>query len=68
MADDLILDAETLRHRASAFRRLAAEILGGDFRRSLLELALEYDRRAMRLERSRGRHGSLAANRVSAGN
>jgi hypothetical protein len=68
MADDLILDAETLRQKASAFRRLAAEILGGDFRRSLLELALEYDRQAMRLARTIDRHASLATNRVSAGN
>jgi hypothetical protein len=65
MADDLVLDAETLRQKASAFRRLAAEIMGGEFRRSLLELALEYDRQALRLERRR--HGSLAANRMGAG-
>ncbi|MGC1409512.1 MAG: hypothetical protein WA864_11275 [Acetobacteraceae bacterium] len=68
MTDDLILDADTLRQKASAFRRLAAEILGGDFRRSLLELALEYDRRALRLERSRGVHATVPINRVSARN
>jgi hypothetical protein len=45
---------------------LAAEILGGDFRRSLLELALEYDRQALRLERSRGLHARMATDRVSA--
>jgi hypothetical protein len=52
MADDIDLDAETLRQKASAFRQLAAELLGGDFRKRLLDLALDYDLRAARLERT----------------
>ena len=67
MSDALALDALALRRKASGFRRLAADILGGDFRRRLLELALEYERRATQLDRRVGPHGlSAAGRRVSA--
>jgi hypothetical protein len=63
MADDLGDDATSLRQTASGFRHLAAQILGGDFRRRLLELALEYERRATRLERSGIERASVTADR-----
>jgi hypothetical protein len=49
---DLNVDAlgKTLRKQASGFRQLAGEILDGDFRGRLLELARDYDRQAERLE------------------
>ena len=50
MADNLELNveapSETLRRQASGFRRLAGEILDGEFRGRLLELALDYEREA----------------------
>ena len=58
MADYLELDVETLgkrlRNQASRFRRLAGEILDGDFRRNLLHLAMDYDAQAESLERKSG--------------
>jgi hypothetical protein len=61
MTDEHDLDAQALRQKASAFRRLAGEILDGDFRRRLLSLALDYDRRAARLDRRTGHGGEHAA-------
>jgi hypothetical protein len=53
MADPLEVNLETLgktlAQRASGIRRLAGEILDGDFRRRLLELAQDYDRQAAKL-------------------
>lgn len=63
MADDLGDDAARLRQTAAGFRHLAAQILGGAFRRRLLELALEYERRATRLERSGIERASITAGR-----
>jgi hypothetical protein len=60
MVGNLPTDAASLKTRASAFRRLAAGLLGGEFRRRLLELALEYERHAARLERREIRRASLA--------
>jgi hypothetical protein len=58
MADYFDLDIETLgkklRNQASGFRRLAGEILDGEFRRNLLHLATDYDARAESLERKNG--------------
>jgi hypothetical protein len=55
MDDHINLNVEalsrTLRKQASGFRQLAGEILDGEFRGRLLELALDYDRQAERLER-----------------
>jgi hypothetical protein len=55
MADNLELNveapSETLRRQASGFRRLAGEILDGEFRGRLLELALDYEREAENPER-----------------
>ncbi|HEX3398740.1 MAG TPA: hypothetical protein VHT74_00295 [Acetobacteraceae bacterium] len=42
---------KTLRKQASGVRRLAGEILEGDFRSSLLDLAEDYDRQAATIER-----------------
>jgi hypothetical protein len=67
MADDFGDDAASLRQTASGFRHLAAQILGGDFRRRLLKLALEYERRATRFERSRGERASVTADRSADG-
>jgi hypothetical protein len=39
-------NAETLRKQAAGFRRLASEVVGGDFRRRLLDLAADYDAQA----------------------
>jgi hypothetical protein len=54
MANNLELNveapSETLRGQASGFRRLAGEILDGEFRGRLLELALDYEREAENLE------------------
>jgi hypothetical protein len=61
MTDHSGLDAHALRQKASAFRRLAGEILDGDFRRSLLRLAFDYDRQAARLDRTIGHDGGQAA-------
>ncbi len=47
---------KTLRKQASGFRQLAGGILDGDFRRSLLELALDYDCQAENLERGEAPH------------
>ena len=49
---DLNLDvlSRTLRKQASGFRQLASEILDGEFRGRLLELAEDYDRQAEKLE------------------
>jgi hypothetical protein len=56
MADYLELNFETigatLRKRASGMRELAGEILDGEFRGRLLELALDYDHQAITLERT----------------
>jgi hypothetical protein len=38
---------ETLRKQAAGFRRLANEIVDGDFRRRLLDLAADYDAQAV---------------------
>jgi hypothetical protein len=55
MADNIELNVATLskrlRKQASGFRRLAGEILDGDFRRNLLNLAMDYDAQAESLER-----------------
>jgi hypothetical protein len=57
MTDYLDLNIETLlktfRRQASGMRRLAGDILDGDFRRGLLELARDYDRQADGFERSK---------------
>ena len=54
MADNIELNVATLskrlRSQASGFRRLAGEILDGDFRRNLLNLAMDYDAQAETLE------------------
>jgi hypothetical protein len=56
MDDHIDLNVETLgktlRKQASGFRQLAGEILDGEFRERLLELAIDYDRQADRLEHS----------------
>ena len=50
MTDYLELNVEvlskTLKKQASGFRRLAGEILDGEFRGRLLELAQDYEREA----------------------
>jgi hypothetical protein len=55
MADYADLNVETLgktlRKQASGFRQLADEILDGDFRSRLIELALDYDCQAEKLGR-----------------
>jgi hypothetical protein len=55
MADYLELNFETmgaiLRKQAWGMRELAGGILDGEFRGRLLELALDYERRAITLER-----------------
>jgi hypothetical protein len=40
-------NTETLRKQAAGFRRLANEIVDGDFRRRLLDLAADYDAQAV---------------------
>ena len=40
-------NTESLRRQAAGFRRLASEIVGGDFRRRLLDLAADYDAQAV---------------------
>jgi hypothetical protein len=40
-------NTETLRKQAAGFRRLANEIMDGDFRRRLLDLAADYDAQAV---------------------
>lgn len=54
MVDHMDLNIEalgkTLRKQASGFRQLAGEILDGEFRGRLLELALDYERQAEKLE------------------
>jgi hypothetical protein len=42
----------TLRKHASGMRELAGEILDGEFRGRLLELALDYEHQAITLERT----------------
>jgi hypothetical protein len=42
--------SKALRKQASGFRQLAGEILDGEFRGRLLELALDYERQAENLE------------------
>ena len=55
MADNLELDVETLgetlRETAAGLRRLASEILDGEFRRRLLNLSCDYDAQATALEK-----------------
>jgi hypothetical protein len=69
MSDAVTIDALDLRRKASGLRRLAADILGGDFRWKLLELALEYERRARQLDRRIYHHGlSTADQGAGAGN
>jgi hypothetical protein len=57
MTDYIDLNIETLlktlRRQASGMRRLAGDILDGDFRRGLLELARDYDRQAEGFERGK---------------
>jgi hypothetical protein len=54
MTDNFELNVEvlgkTLRKQASGFRQLARELLDGEFRSRLLELAGDYDRQAESLE------------------
>jgi hypothetical protein len=50
MAENGELTVATLREKALRFRRLAGEILDGDFRRGLLSLAWDYDAKAESLE------------------
>jgi hypothetical protein len=54
MVDDPELLVSDLRESASAFRRLASGMLPGDFEKSLIELAAEYEHRATRFERGTG--------------
>jgi hypothetical protein len=53
MADYLELDvvtlSQTLKRQASGIRQIAGETLDGDFRRGLIELALDYDHQAEKL-------------------
>jgi hypothetical protein len=45
-------EACALRKKASSFRRLAnSMIVGGDFQNTLIELAAEYERKAVTIER-----------------
>jgi hypothetical protein len=59
MTDYLHMNFETLgnvfRQRALGMRRLAGGILPGDFRSSLLALALDYDRQAEKVEQAEAR-------------
>jgi hypothetical protein len=48
-------NAETLERQAAGFRRLASEIVDGDFRRRLLDLAADYDAQAVAITPTR--HG-----------
>jgi hypothetical protein len=52
LADGHEWNAVVLREKASAFRRLAREILDGPFRSNLLALARDYDRRAAGFDRA----------------
>jgi hypothetical protein len=65
MADHLELNVETLgktlRKQASGFRHLASGTIDREFRGSLLELAQDYDRQAVTLERG----GSPSAGNVT---
>jgi hypothetical protein len=60
MADHVDLNVETLgkslRKHATGFRQIAGEILDGDFRDRLLELAVDYDRQAESLDHVGGPH------------
>jgi hypothetical protein len=47
---------KTLRERASGMRRLASQILDGEFRIKLIALALHYDLQAEALERGTRPH------------
>jgi hypothetical protein len=42
--------SKALRKQASGMRQLARETIPGDFQSSLLALALDYDRQAVKLE------------------
>jgi hypothetical protein len=63
MADSLQLNVDTLgdtfRTQAFGLRRLADGILDGDFRRSLLSLASDYDAQAVKIERKTVLSGML---------